>query len=355
METIFAILKRFVLLLLPIFYALVTGGLLILVAGENPFVTYGRFFSSGFSCAPGAGRCVLITALTFATPLILAGLSATVALRAGFFSIGQAGQMMVGAAAATWIGSRVLIPAGVHPIVALLAAMVFGGLWGLLPAMLREYVGVNEILSTLLLNPIAGLVIGIFPMGRLADTVLLEPLIPSTKLNAGMFIALCAVAFVLVYYWRTTRGLEIRTAANAPRFARYAGITPHLPVLRAMLLSGALAGLAGAVEVLGVQYRFVTTYTAFTDFDGLIVAFVGHLNPLGVIIIGILLGGLRSGSITGLQIGSHIPRELGSAIIAFILLFVATNRITQPFAGILARKYPHPSGHGFPPHNIKTG
>ena len=141
MQTILAILKRFAVLLLPIFYALAAGGLLILAAGANPFVTYWRLFSSGFSCASGAGRCALVTALTFATPLILAGLSATVALRAGFFSIGQVGQMMVGAAAATWIGSRVLLPAGVHPAVALFAAMVFGGLWGLVPALLKEYVG----------------------------------------------------------------------------------------------------------------------------------------------------------------------------------------------------------------------
>ena len=355
MRIIIAVLKRIALLLLPIFYALAAGGVLILAAGADPFVTYWSLFRSGFSCAPGAGRCALVTALTFATPLILAGLSATVALRAGFFSIGQAGQMMVGAAAATWIGSRVLLPADVHPALALFAAMVFGGLWGLVPAMLKEYVGVNEILSTLLLNPISGMVIGFFPMGRLAGTALLEPLIHSTKLSAGIFISLGAVLFVLVYYWRTTRGLEIRANAHAPRFARYAGITAHLPILRAMLLSGALAGLAGAVEVLGVQYHFVTTYSAFTDFDGLIVAFVGHLHPLGVVIVGILLGGLRFGAITGLQIGSHIPRELGGAIIALILLFVATNRLSRPFAGLFARITPPPGRRGALPHDGKTG
>lgn len=334
------LLKRIAVLFLPVSYALATGALLILAAGANPFTTYGNLFSAGFSCAPGAGRCALVTALTFATPLILAGLSASVSLRAGFFSLGQAGQMMVGAAAATWIGSRVILPAGVHPASALLAAMIFGALWALIPALLKEFVGVHEIISTFLLNPLAGLAIGIFPMGRLSNSALLLPIIPSTKFTAGFFIALVAVLVVLVYLWRTTRGLEIRATAQAPRFARYGGIRPHMPILRAVLLSGALAGLAGAVEVLGVQYHFVTTYTAFTDFDGLIVAFVGHLHPLGVVLFGILLGGLRSGAITGLQIGSHIPRELGGAIIAFILLFVATNRLSHPLAGIFPRKTP---------------
>jgi general nucleoside transport system permease protein len=340
MRIILAVLKRFTLLLLPIFYALAAGGLLILAAGANPLTTYTNLFRSGFSCAPGAGRCALVTALTFATPLILSGLSATVALRANFFSLGQVGQMVIGAAAATWMGSRILLPIGVHPIAALVASSIFGGLWALIPALLKEFVGVNEIISTLLLNPIAGFVAGQFPMGRVKTTALLLPLIPSTKLSAGIFIALGAAVLVYVFYWRTTIGLEIRNTAQAPRFAGYGGITSHLPVLYAMILSGALAGLAGAVEVLGVQYRFVTSFSTFTDFDGLIVAFVGHLNPLGVVIIGILLGGLRNGSIAGLQIQSHIPNELGGAIIAFILLFVATNKLLRPFERISSRKPP---------------
>jgi ABC-type uncharacterized transport system permease subunit len=337
MRLINVILKRFALLL-PILYALAAGGLLILAAGANPFNTYANLFSAGFSCASGAGRCALVTALTFATPLILSGLSATAALRAGFFSLGQAGQMVVGAAAATWIGSRVSLPAVTHPAAALLAAMFFGGLWALVPTLLKEFVGVNEIISTLLLNPLAGLVVGFFPRGRLLPNTLLAPLIPSTKLSAGFIIALLASVLVYVYYWRTTHGLEIRTTAQASRFAGYGGMPAHLPVIRAMLLSGALAGLAGAIEVLGVQYHYVTTFSTFTDFDGLIVAFVGHLNPLGVVFIGILLGGLRNGAIAGLQIKSHIPNELGGAIIAFILLFVATNRLVQPLTGMLSRQ-----------------
>jgi ABC-type uncharacterized transport system permease subunit len=348
MLLLFTKLKRVTLALLPLIYALIGGGLLILLARANPFITYWRFLNAGFSCASGAGRCAFLITLTFATPLIFAGLSATVALRAGFFSIGQMGQMMVGAAAAAWIGSRVHLPAGIHPAAALLASLIFGGLWGLVPALLKEYVGVNEIISTLMLNPIAGLVIRLFPMGRLVNTALLLPLVPSTKLTAGIFIALGCVVGVLVHIWYTTRGLEIRTTAQAPRFARYAGISPHFPVLRAMLISGALAGLAGGVEVLGVQYHFVSSFTTFTDFDGLIVAFVGHLNPFGVVLAGILLGGLRSGAITGLQIASHIPNELGGAIIALILLFVSTNRLSRSFSGTITRKRFNPGLNSSP-------
>jgi simple sugar transport system permease protein len=119
----------------------------------------------------------------------------------------------------------------------------------------------------------------------------------------------------------------------------------HKPVLLAMVLSGALAGLAGGVEVLGVQYHFVSNFSAVNDFDGLIIAFAGQLHPAGVVFFAFLLGGLRTGSIVGLQIRSGIPRELGSALIAFMLIFVATNR----FFSINGRNANKHSPEIFPP------
>jgi len=154
----------------------------------------------------------------------------------------------------------------------------------------------------------------------------LSPLISSTKLSMGIFIALAAALFVHIFLWRTTRGMEIRASANASRFALYGGMPIHKTVFLTMALSGALAGLAGGVEVLGVHYHFVSNFSAVNDFDGLIIAFAGHLHPAGVVLFAILVGGLRTGSLVGLQISSGIPRELGSALIALMLLFVATNR-----------------------------
>jgi simple sugar transport system permease protein len=120
--------------------------------------------------------------------------------------------------------------------------------------------------------------------------------------------------------------MEIRSSGRAPRFALYGGMPIHKPVILTMALSGALAGLAGGVEVLGVHYHFVSNFSAVNDFDGLIIAFIGHLHPAGVVLFSFLLGGLRTGSLVGLQIGSGIPRELGSALIAFMLIFAASNR-----------------------------
>ena len=250
----------------------------------------------------------------------------TVAFRGGFFSLGQAGQMLFGAAAAAWLAGSLSLPPGIHPAVALLGAALFGGLWGLVPGLLKHFIGVNEIIATILLNPIASSLIGFVWLPRMRLGAELSPLIPSTKLSAGFLIALTAALLVYIFLWHTSHGFEIRTSAKAARFAVFGGIPRHKPILLTTAVSGALAGLAGGVEVLGVHYHFVSSFSAVNDFDGLIVAFAGHLHPAGVVLFSILLGGLRTGSIIGLQIRTGIPRELGSALIAMMLIFVATNR-----------------------------
>ena len=333
--------KQIARLLSPVMLSLLVGGLLILLVGQNPWFTYIRLFEAGFGCQTGPGRCALVTALQFATPLILSGLSATVALRGGFFSVGQFGQMLFGAAGASWLAGNLSLPPFIHPAAALVGAALAGGLWGFFPAVLKNLIGVNEIISTLLLNPIASVVVGLVWLPRVDPSARLLPLIASTKLTAGIFIAFVAALLIYFFLWRTTPGLELRTSASAPRFALYGGMPVHTPILLAMTLSGALAGLAGGVEVLGVHYHFVSSFSAVNEFDGLIVAFSGQLHPVGVLLFAFLLGGLRTGSIVGLQMQSGIPRELGSALIAFMLLFAATHRFFySPNGGEHAAKTP---------------
>lgn len=327
------LLKRTAWLLLPVILSLLAGALLILAAGQNPLTTYANLFIAGFSCRAGPGRCALITALQFATPLMLTGLSATVALRGGFFSIGQAGQMLFGAAAASWLAGVLSLPPGIHAAVALLGAALLGGIWGLIPGILKHFIGVNEVITTLFLNPIAAVLVGLVWLPRIEMSARLMPLLSSTKFSAGFFLALAAALLVYIFLWRTSHGLEIRTSGKAPRFAQYGGMPRHKPALLTMTLSGALAGLAGGVEVLGVHYHFVSSFSAVNDYDGLIVAFAGQLHPAGVVLFSILLGGLRTGSLIGLQIHSGIPRELGGALIALMLLFVATNRFINSSDG----------------------
>lgn len=321
--------RRTLSLLLPVMASLIAGSILILLTGKNPLTTFVNLFDTGFTCRTGSGRCALLTALQFATPLVFSGLSVVVALRAGFFSIGQAGQMLFGAATASAIGARLSLNGVLHPAISLMGAAVSGALWALVPVLLRETIGVNEVIATLLLNPIASVLVGVFRPGRIIASSKLLPLVAGTKVTLAIFLAVAAAAAIFVLLWRTGKGLEIRNSAQAPRFALYGGIKSHSPVIYAMLVSGALAGLAGAVEVLGVQYRFVSTFSAVNDFDGLIVAFAGQLHPVGVLLLSFLLGGLRSGAIVGLQIRSGIPRELGGALIAMLLIFAATHRFSR--------------------------
>ena len=159
------------------------------------------------------------------------------------------------------------------------------------------------------------------------------PIIPRTKITVGIFLAVFLAWVVYILLWKTKTGYNIRNSAQSPRFSHYGGIKQHLPILGALLISGGLAGLAGAVEVLGVHYKYVGEFTAVNNFDGLIIAIVGQLHPLGVLLFAFLIGGLRNGAITGLQIRSGIPRELGGALIALMLIFAAMHKYHRDNGG----------------------
>jgi simple sugar transport system permease protein len=313
--------------LIAVLFSLLVGGLLILIAGVNPLFAYRALFTAGFGCRGSGGFCAVLTTLQYTTPLILSGLSATIAFRTGLFSIGQAGQMLLGAAAATFLANRLSLSTTWIVIIAFGGGAAAGAIWGFIPGFLKAMLGVNEVISTLLLNPIAFLLIGPVSFWRIPEWSRLAPLVPTTKLNAGIVIALSAALFAYIYLWRMAPGFELRTTGKSPTFARYGGIQPRRAIMRAMTLSGALAGLAGAIEVIGVQYRFVTTFSSIDQFDGVIVALIGQQHPLGVVVTAFLLGGVRLGTINGLQLEAGVPRELGNALIALTALVIASPKL----------------------------
>jgi simple sugar transport system permease protein len=319
--------KNIAVPLIAVLFSLFAGGLLILIAGANPLVAYRALFTAGFGCRDSGGFCAVLTTLQYATPLILSGLSATLAFRAGLFSIGQMGQMLLGAAAATFLANRLAFSTTWILLLALSGGAAAGAFWGFIPGFLKAMLGVNEVISTLLLNPIALLIIGPVSFWRIPQLSRLAPLVRATKLNAGIFIALGAALLVSVYLWRMASGFEHRTAGKSPTFARYGGIQPRRVIVRAMTLSGALAGLAGAIEVIGVQYRFVSSFSSIDMFDGVFVALIGQQHPLGVVITAFILGGVRLGTINGLQLEAGVPRELGNILIALTALVVASPRL----------------------------
>ncbi|MCC6188590.1 MAG: ABC transporter permease [Anaerolineales bacterium] len=320
---------RLITPLLAILASLLLGSLLILAAGANPLQAYAALFRAGFSCDGPGGMCAMLTSLQYATPLIFGGLSALVAFRAGLFSIGQAGQMVVGAAVASWFSALLPLSGPLLPAVAICAAFFAAALWGFIPGLLKTKLGMHEVIVTLLLNPIAVTLVAPLGWRRIPEAARLAPLVPTTKLNAGFLLALLAALLVLILLWRSAPGYGLRMSAQAPLFARFGGIKTDRAVMGAMALSSALAGVGGAVEILGVHYRFVTNFSAVDQFDGIVVALVGQLHPLGVLLSALLVGGVRLGAVNGLQLRAAVPREAGSALIAIMLLLIAAPHLIR--------------------------
>ena len=335
--------------LLPVFAVVASfllSGLFILLARTNPFDGYRYLLTAGFGCV-APDHCALLTTLQFATPLLLTGLSATVAFRVGLFSIGQAGQMLLGAAAAAWLSAPLGLPPVAQTLLAISGGILAGGVWGWIPGLLKVGLGVNEVITTLLFNQLAFLVIGLFRSYRVAETSRLSVLARGTKLNSGIFLAVAAAVLVYIYLSHHRAGYEARMAGEAFPFARFGGIRGKRAILNGMLISGGLAGLAGAIEVLGVHYRFVSVFSGGGGFDGIAVALLGSAHPLGIPLASLLLAGLRLGATNGLQLKAQVPRELGGAMIAMMILLVSAPGLIGGWiaglrAGIAARAVRRP-------------
>jgi simple sugar transport system permease protein len=315
--------ERWLLPVMAIVVALIAGIFLILIAGENPITVYGAWFQAGFGCRGVGIHCALLTVMQYATPLTLSGLSAMVAFRAGLISIGQFGQMVLGAGVTTFLATVLEMPATITIPIAIFGGMLAGATWGILPGLLKAYLHVPEVITTLMLNPIAVFVVAPVSWRRIPDPLHLPPLVATTKLTVAFPIAIGVAIFIYFYMWRTGRGLEIRMAGQALDFAKNAGIHPQRAIVRGMAISGMLAGLAGSFEVLGVHYRFISNFSSIDQFDGITVSLLGQLHPFGIFLSALLIGGLRLGTLNGLQLQTAVPRELGNAIIALITLFVA--------------------------------
>ncbi|MCA9954070.1 MAG: ABC transporter permease [Ardenticatenaceae bacterium] len=324
--------------ILAILSGLLVAAVLILFTGESPIKAFGELFTAGFGCR-AIDRCAFLTTLERATPLILTGLSAVVAFRSGMFSIGQEGQFAFGALVAAWLGFAIHLPVVLHAVVIMLAAMIVGGIYGWIPGVLKVKLQINEVITTLVMNEIALLILVYmvnFPLRADRGTTAFSPVIdetaklatflPGSKWGWGFVIAITAAVLIYFYLWRSTAGYEQRMAGQSSLFALFGGIRNDRAALRGMFISGTLAGLAGAIEVLGVHYRINQEFSVGLGFDGLSVAILGQVHPLGAVLVAILFAGVRLGAQLGLQINMGIPRELGGSVIAFMILFVAAEQ-----------------------------
>lgn len=280
--------------------------------------------------------------------LTLTGLSVAVAFRVGLFNIGGQGQLAVGALAAAVVGAGVAWPALVHLPAALLAAAVAGAGWAWLAAELKLRRGVHEVISTIMLNWVAvSLVESWLVTGPLRATAGLENSVSGTaqvhesavlprllgdgsRLNAGLLVAVFAGLACWLFFTRYVRGYEWRCVGLSPEAARAAGIDPARATREAMLLSGALAGLAGAVLVLGTELKYPSTLAASYGFDGIAMALLGQGHPLGVMASAGLFGALRAGGTRMQLFGVH--KSFPELIQGLALLLVAATLVWNRLA-----------------------
>jgi simple sugar transport system permease protein len=313
--------------------ALAVSAVISVIVGANPLEAYGAMLQGS---AGGVGS--LATTAVRTTPLLLTGLSVALSFRAGVFNVGAEGQLYAGAALATVVA---LLPIGLPPLLhvplTLAAGFVGGALWALVPALLRAYRGVSEVVTTLMLNfvgiqlvsylvdPITG------PLGERGASYAQSPTIPhsaelpilirGTSLHAGLLIgvALAAGLFVLLKY--TPIGFRLRMLGGNPVAARFAGLSSSREIVIVMLLSGGIAGLAGAAEIMGLRHRLYDRFSPGYGYDGIAVALLAASNPLAVLVSATFFGGLRAGA-NAMQQATGIETSVVLVIQALTILFV---------------------------------
>jgi general nucleoside transport system permease protein len=325
--------------LLAVVIALLAGGVVIALSGQNPIPAYEALFAGAFG-----GQRAIAETLVAATPLILGGLAFAVAARAGMFNIGIEGQMVMGGMTAGLVGAwDAGLPAIIHLPLALLAAMVAGGIWGFIPGILKARTGAHEVITTIMLNYIAyrisTVVIGQedFPLVNPAlqatlpavEAARLPKLIEGTRLHAGFLIALIAAVVVWFLLYRTVFGYQIRTVGLSRGASAYAGISWGRTIALAMLLSGILSGLGGAVDALGLQGRYYNVSLGL-GFTSIAVGLVGRNQPFGVVLSGLLFGALNAGA-TKMQNTAGIARDIVYVLLGFVILSVSALAVAQQF------------------------
>jgi general nucleoside transport system permease protein len=296
---------------------------------------------AGITTDPSAAVNGLVNTIVQAAPLVLGGLSVGVAFKAGLFNIGAGGQFLMGALASAGTGAAVASwPAPLAIPTAILAGCIAGAVWGFIPGALKAFTGAHEVVTTIMLNTIAGSIIGWLVTGPLLASGFsfdrtgdlgnstLPILFGTRNLHLGVLTSIVAVPVVWFLLWRSTLGFEIRTVGANPSAARYAGMRPASLIIFTMSLAGMLAGLAGSMEILGITHFMNASYGTSVGFDSITVALLGRAHPVGILLAALLFGAMRAGS--GLmQIKTQIPVEIVDIIQAIVLLFIAADVIVR--------------------------
>lgn len=332
--------------LVSVLLATIIGSIIIIATGKDPVLAFSALLTGAFGGPLQIGETIMR-----ATPLIFTGLAVAFGFRANLFNIGANGQLVMGSLAAAWLG---IVLAGLPSLVSipliLLGAVLFGAAWAFIPALLKARVGAHEVITTMMFSWI-GLYLtswivsgplndksGIPQTPMLSQNVWLLPFdkiipgIPPVRAHIGFIIA---VVLAVVVWWilkRTTLGYEVRAVGYNPFAAQNGGISIGLTTVWALCISGALAGLAGASEVLGVQHRMFDEVSAASGFGftGIAVALLAKNHPIGVIFAALLFGALSAGAGT-MQLEADVPQKIITIVQALVIFFVGAETIVTWF------------------------
>ncbi len=370
-------LRRLVIPALAVFTGLIAGAILIVLTSEQVYAALGQSLGAGISTAwnivitaygslfagafgnpsqiisafqSGDQTAILravnpfLESLVATTPYIFAGLAVALGFRAGLFNIGVEGQLFIGATTATFVGYAVTgLPTIIHLPLTLLAGFAGGAAWGFIPGWLKAKTGAHEVINTIMLNWIAfrltdWLLAGPMQRPNAAGSPISPFIQPSAELphffpspvrfHLGFFISLGVAWLVWWFLFKTTWGYNLRTVGSNPYAARYAGMNIVNSTVLAMTLSGGLAGLAGANQVLAISHNMAMGLSSGYGFDSIALALLGGSHPVGVVLASLLFGTLRNGA-TQMMVATRIPIDIISILQAFILMFVAAPAIIR--------------------------
>ncbi len=345
--------------------AFIVGGIIVWFIGDDPLLVYELFVTSAFGSIDGIGYT-----LFYATPLIFTGLAVSVAFKCGLLNIGAEGQLITAAFATAWVG--LVLPGWpvlVVVLLAMIAAVLTGGLWASVPGVLKARFGAHEVITTIMMNFIAVGIVSYLtqrfyreqgdpilqtrPIAEPHEGVLVGPHIPRIHdmlaplgidfperlpLNLAFLFALAACAVVYVFLWKTKWGYELRAVGASPGAAEYGGVSIPRNIVLAMFISGMLAGMVGINEVLGYRYRYYDAFSPGYGFTGIAVALLGRAHPVGVLFAAILFGSLiRAGLFIDI-FTDYVSKDWVVILQAIIILFVACEALFRGGARRIFRK-----------------
>lgn len=325
--------------IIAVLLAFLAGAVLLLILGADPIRAYSTMIEGAFG-----NQASVFRTLTRATPLLIIAIGICIAFRGGVTNIGAEGQVFVGAITATSfsLGLGATLPALLLAPLTLVVGFLAGAFWGAIPGFLKARFDVNEILSTVMMNEIAVQLLLFLLSGpmldpaqiaagtrvpqsaQIPDTAWLARLAPPSQLHLGLFVGLAMAVVVYVLLWRTSIGYRIRAVGQNKAAARYAGMSVPRYVMLALVLSGGLAGLAGAVELTGITHRVVEGFAVGYGFSGIVVALFGRLHPLGAIPSAFLFGALLVGA-DRMQREMQVPSATVIALQGLIVIFVVSS------------------------------